>query len=130
MAKAKKKKTKRKTKKTGEGPGRPTKKTPEIVEILMQCLKEGLHVETACAYAKINKQTFYNWLKEDENFSTQIEFAKSEAIRMLSMSVRNDDPWKILKNLAPKLYRDKIDHGLEGSDGGPIKLIVEDYREE
>lgn len=124
MAKPKKPKPKK------DGPGAPTKKTQAIVDILLQCLSSGFHVETACGYAKINKTSFYKWLDNDKDFSTQVEFARSGAIMRLAQKVERDDPqgaWKLLKNVAPKLYRDKIDHGLEGKDGEAINIIIKDY---
>lgn len=122
----------KKVKGDGRGPGRPTRKTPEIVEILLKCLSAGFHVETACGYAKIDKQTFYNWLESDKDFSTQVDFARSQAVMRLAQKVENADPqgaWKLLKNIAPRLYRDKIEHEHGGPDGAPeIKMVIEDYR--
>lgn len=109
--------------------GRPTKKDPEVVKIIMGALREGLHVETACELAKISKQTFYSWVKADDIFMTQVEYAKAMAIYELQKEVRKGDPWKILKNLTNR-YNDKIQQEITGGGGGAIKLIVEDYREE
>ena len=102
-------KRKKQTKKKQNKSGAPTKKTTEIVDILLKCLTAGFHVETACGYAKINKTTFYNWLEKDRDFSTQVAYAKAGAVMRLAQAVERDDPWKILKNIAPKLYRDKIE---------------------
>lgn len=112
-------------------PGRPTRKTPEIVDILLKCLSWGLHIQTACAYAKIDRKTFYNWLESDDDFSTQVEFAQSQAIISLAQEVRSHDPqgpWKLLKNVAPDRYKDKIEQEVTGKDGEPLKLEVYDYR--
>jgi hypothetical protein len=121
---------KKPTKKAGDGkgPGRPTRKTPEIVEIILECLRAGLHVETTCGYAKIDKGSYYRWLESDKDFSTQVAFARSEAIISLSEQVKREDPKFILKNLAPKLYRDKIE--TEHSSTEPFKVIIEDYTDE
>jgi hypothetical protein len=105
--------------------GRPTKKTPEIVDILLKCFRLGLHVETACAFAKINKTSFYTWLRNDPDFSTQVDFSKSQVIIELTQEVRKQDaqgPWKLLKNLAPNLYKDRIETEHVGKDGGPIEI--------
>lgn len=124
-----KKRRKRAKVKTTRGVGRPTRKTNEIVEILLSCIRSGFHIETACGYAKINKQTFYNWLDKDKDFSTQVDFAKSESVMRLAQRVAEEDPWKILKNIAPRLYRDKIEQEISGKDGSPLTLVVKDYRE-
>ena len=65
--------------------------------------------------------------------STQVDFAKSQAVMRLAAKVEHDDPagaWKLLKNVAPRLYRDKIENEVTGKDGGPVKVIIEDYRED
>jgi hypothetical protein len=72
-------------------------------------------------------------LDSDKDFSTQVSFAKSGAIMRLAQKVENNDPqgpWKLLKNVAPHLYRDRIEQELTGKDGEPIKIVIEDYREE
>lgn len=56
--------------------GRPTKYSEEIVAKLESILKIGGTIEQACAYAEINKTTFYRWLEEKEDFATRMEKAK------------------------------------------------------
>ena len=43
--------------------GRPTKRTPELMEILTDALAHGMSDEDACAVADINRETFYAWMK-------------------------------------------------------------------
>lgn len=43
--------------------GRPTKLTPEVQEKIVQAIRAGAYIETAAAYAGVNKQTLYNWMK-------------------------------------------------------------------
>ena len=56
--------------------GRPTKYNEKTVEKIISILQTGGTVEQACAYAKINKTTFYAWVKENEDFSNEVESAK------------------------------------------------------
>lgn len=56
--------------------GRPTKYSEEIVVKLESILKIGGTIEQACAYAGINKTTFYRWFEENEDFATRMEKAK------------------------------------------------------
>lgn len=75
--KSKKKKQVKRNKYTELKPtGRKTKLVPATVENLKSIFKIGGTVEEACAYAKIDKQTYYNWLEKSESFSTEIEQAK------------------------------------------------------
>lgn len=89
------------------GPGRPTKFTDERVKILLECLEDNMPLNKACDYAKIARQTIYNWMKEDENFSTQVSYAKSAGERRLVRKVEDKDPWKILKNTDPENFKDE-----------------------
>lgn len=57
--------------------GRPTDMTPSTVTKLMAAFNNGFNVQEACYYAGISKQTYYRWLKEDEQFSDLMERAKS-----------------------------------------------------
>lgn len=41
--------------------GRPTKFTPERIQRLQNTLRTGVPIETACAVAGINPQTYYGW---------------------------------------------------------------------
>lgn len=43
--------------------GRPTKLTPELQAEMVNIIRVGNYVETACAYVGLNKSTFYDWLK-------------------------------------------------------------------
>lgn len=46
--------------------GRPTKLNYEVQEKIIQAIKAGNYMETAAAYAGINKSTLYDWLKRGE----------------------------------------------------------------
>lgn len=43
--------------------GRPSKFTPETRERIISALRANAYIETAAAYAGIEKDTFYRWLK-------------------------------------------------------------------
>jgi len=67
--------------------GRPTKLTPLIQEEVCKALKAGMYMETAAAYAGIDKDTLYDWLKkgargespEHAKFSDAVKRAVAEA---------------------------------------------------
>jgi len=101
---------KRKPREGSNPVGRPNKRTPEIVNILITCISKGLHVKTACGLAKIAESVFYEWLKKDVSFQSQINYARGAAVLRLHEKVEQQDPKFILKNLEPHLYRDKIEY--------------------
>jgi hypothetical protein len=43
--------------------GRPTKLTPEISALIITYIRRGNSLETACARARISKETLRNWIK-------------------------------------------------------------------
>jgi len=48
----------------------------KIVGKLIESLKNDFTIEETCAYAGINKSTYYDWLKKYPNFSDEMEAAK------------------------------------------------------
>lgn len=56
--------------------GRPTLLVPETVTKLESILKIGGTIEEACSYALISRETYYRWLKENEDFMTKMESAQ------------------------------------------------------
>lgn len=65
--------------------GRPTKFNKEIQNKIIMAIKAGNYVETAAAYAGINKSTLYDWLKRGEREKQRVaknpryKIRKSEA---------------------------------------------------
>lgn len=54
---------------------RPTVMTEDVVRKLLEAFKLDVSVEEACLYARISKDTYYRKLKEDEEFSDEVERA-------------------------------------------------------
>lgn len=57
-----------------------SKRTPETRERILALLRGGNFHETAYKAAGISKQTFYDWMKTDPDFSDAVEKAEEEAI--------------------------------------------------
>lgn len=114
--------------KNAKGAGRPTLKTPSIVEVLLNNRRLGLSPTTCSNIAGVDVTTVYYWIKTDPDFSAKWNNAGSEMIRRLHVDVAKKEPWKILKNLEPSYYRDRIEQEISGIDGEPLKLVIEDYR--
>lgn len=60
--------------------GRPTKLTPEVQHRIVQAIQAGNYMETAAAYAGINKSTLYLWLKRGAREKERLE--KNSRARM------------------------------------------------
>lgn len=57
--------------------GRPTKLTMPIVKKLEEAFHNDLTIEEACMYAGITRQTYYNWLDENQLFFDKMTEARS-----------------------------------------------------
>lgn len=102
------------TKKSVNQGGRPTKKEDAVVQKLEHWFHLDMCVETCCEYAGISKQTYYNWITNDEGFSTKMKRAqinlKYLAHIKLKELIESWDKQVILRwlNRRDKRYWDKI----------------------
>lgn len=60
--------------------GRPTKLTSEVQHRIVQAIQAGNYMETAAAYAGINKTTLYDWLRRGAREKERLE--KNSRARM------------------------------------------------
>jgi transposase len=112
--------------------GRPTKLTTDLQERIVQLLRAGNYIETACSFCDIDKPTLYAWLKRGNrqragiyrDFLNATERAIAEAeIRDLE-EIRKAKDWTAkawrLERKFPKRWgrQDRLEHS--GPDGGPI----------
>jgi len=115
--------------------GRPTDLTPELQEKIVQAIKAGNYIETASAYAGINKTTLYDWLKRGSKetdgiyveFSNAVEKALADAeVRDVAIIAKAADTywqasaWRLERKF-PKRWgrKDRLEH--TGKDGEPIQ---------
>jgi len=57
--------------------GRPTSLTPETRRIILEALKAGVFISTACQIAGITEKTFYNWVRRGQSEDpSDIEFSR------------------------------------------------------
>ena len=91
--------------------GRKTKKTPERVERLLSNLREGLSQAASISQAGIAKTTFYNWLKEDEQFKADVESAEdfAEAVQIAQIKALGEAKmdWRAYAWLLERRFPDR-----------------------
>jgi hypothetical protein len=93
--------------------GRPTKMTPETIKKLEDVFMVNGSVVNACFMAGITTNTFYNYLKENPEYSDRIkalrEMVALSAKRTLAQGVKEDAnlALKTLKNVLPNDYNEK-----------------------
>lgn len=115
--------------------GRKTKYTPERVEKILQAIRLGATYKIACAYAGINPDTFYEWLKRHPEFADAVKQAEGVgAIGWLEKIERaaNDGEWTAaawkLERRYPDDYGRRVqDTRISGPGGGPIQVETYDY---
>lgn len=118
--------------------GRPSKYTPEVAEIILKGVSEGLSLRKVCEPDDMpSEATVRRWVIDDtEGFSAQytrsrdigldcradalVEAAKEAKDASLGRLSFDADRWYLSK-LAPKRYGDKITQEHTGADGGPIQ---------
>ena len=118
--------------------GRPSKYTPEVAEIILKGVSEGLSLRKVCEAEDMpSEATVRRWVIDDtEGFSAQytrsrdigldcradalVEAAKEAKDASLGRLSFDADRWYLSK-LAPKRYGDKLETTLQGPNGGPIQ---------
>lgn len=117
------------------GQGRPTKLTLEVQEKIVSAITAGNYIETASAYAGINKTTLYKWLKRGGRAKSGIYFSFSNAVEKALADAEVLDvariakaaetywqaaAWRLERKFPQKWGRkDRLEH--TGKDGEPIK---------
>lgn len=118
--------------------GRPSKLTPEIQEKIVQAIRAGNYIETAAAYAGIDKTTLYDWLKRGaraktgkyREFSNAVEKALAEAeVRDVAIIAKAAEKhwqaaaWRLERKHWQRWGR-KERHEVTGEGGGAVILRV------
>ena len=116
-----------------------TKLTPQMQATIVEALEHGMHQESACARAGINKTTFYRWLDrgesdapEDEiyrNFRNAVEKARAkpeaEALEAIKVAWR-DGTWQaaawFLERSHPHKYGRINRTEVSGPEGKPVQM--------
>lgn len=123
----------------------------ERVKVLINSLKNGAYVETACAYSGIGTSSVYRWIErgkaEDERLQNgdtpnpeetpyweiwdAIEKARSEAMLRnitLIQTAAQSGSWQaaawFLERTNPKLYGRRNYNELTGADGGALEVAL------
>jgi hypothetical protein len=60
--------------------GRPTVITEEVSKKLEDVLRLGVNDSAACSYAGISRETFYNHVKDDDDFCDRMDNARNYAV--------------------------------------------------
>jgi len=89
-------------KKTNKRRTGPDLLTPRVMKKIVNAIKLGNYIETACEYAGISKDTFYRWLKKGETephskyakFLIQVREALAVAEAYSVQKIKQSDQWQ------------------------------------
>lgn len=70
--------------------GRPTKMTPETLEKLRQAFLIGATNDEACAFAEIHRDTLYDYMKKNPEYSYLVEQYKETPILKAKATVNKN----------------------------------------
>ena len=110
--------------------GRPTKYTRERAQIIYDAIAKGYYAEDAAALAGISRDTYYQWLKDHDEFSDTIcrKMAESQElplnlIRLAMVDGNVDAAFKFLARRFPHQWGEKTANTHEHT--GTLKLQIE-----
>jgi hypothetical protein len=107
---------------------RPTKRSPEREQTILNALRLGNTRANSAAYAEIDDNTFYRWLAADGMFRDAVVKAEADAeARFLGVIAKaaHDGTWTAaawwLERRRHEDYRKREGVEITGRDGGPIE---------
>lgn len=95
--------------------GRPTKLIPRVHEDIIKTIRAGNYLETAAAFAGINKSTLHDWLRRGEREIQRVEQDGRNRVRM-SEEIYVNFSNAVSEALAEAEMRDVLTIGKAASD--------------
>ena len=124
--------------------GRPTKLTAEMQSEIVELLKAGNYIETACAVAGLHKSTFYDWMKIADasthknkytNFSDAVKKAMAWAeARDVAIIARHSEKywqaaaWRLERKYPERWGRQKMEIEHTGKIDAEVSHIADSDR--
>lgn len=94
-----------------------TIRTPEKEAVLLDALREKPVFTAACRRARISREAFNQWRRDDPDFNQRVLAAREQGLDALedalsTRGLKNDTTAAIfmLKSLRREIYGDKVDH--------------------
>lgn len=109
---------------------RPTKRTAERQQKILDALRAGNYLETAATYAGVHRDTLNEWRKKFPGFSDAVDEARAsaEAKNVAIIQRAAELHWQAaawwLERSFPGRYgrRERIEH--TGGEGGPVQVEI------
>ena len=109
--------------------GRPSKYTPEAIEIIKNSLELGMYHEQAAIRAGITIETFHTWQHEKPEFSEAIQKAETDCEAFHLQRIK-DGPanWQSSGWFLERKYRERWYQAKEVQVKGLADLFTESYQ--
>lgn len=116
--------------------GRPSKYKPEMCETVAKMGYEGEGVIDVCVELGIHKDTFYEWEKNNPDFSDAVKTFRANSQQWWERVGRNAVIGEVngfnatawifnMKNRFKDDWRDKVEQDLSSSDGTMTPTVIE-----
>jgi hypothetical protein len=117
-------------------------RTPELVEAVLQSMREGQSLRKACEANGVKHSTFLLWVDGDKDLADQYARARDalldwqaedledigeraaraeSAVEVAGLRLLSDNRKWLLSKLGHRKYGDKVQTELTGPNGGPIE---------
>ena len=106
--------------------GRPTVMTPEVIAKLEQVFAIDGSVEEACSYAEIGRNSFYDYLKINPDFSNRIADLRERPVLKARQTAVNkiDESYSNAMDYLKRKKKLEFGDGIDVTSGGkPIPLL-------
>lgn len=109
--------------------GRPTKKSDLLVGLLIEAFHDDATIEQACYNAGIDRSTYYEWLKESDDFSYKMEkaqeYPKTIAKNTILNAIKSGDA-KTAMDFIKRREKDRYSERSEltGKDGKDLPVPI------
>lgn len=109
---------------------RPSKRTPEREQVILNALRLGNTRTAAAAYAEVDRVNLWRWIEDDATFRNAVEKAEADAeARFVGQIVKaaHDGTWTAAAWWLER--RRRADYGkqerveVSGPDGGPVRFM-------
>lgn len=105
-----------------------SKKTPEVLEAIINAVRNGAYAKHAAQAVNIDESTLYDWRNADPDFDQAVKAAAAartnEGIRAIAdHGERNWQAWAwLLERTQPEDFRQRTATEVTGANGGPVEI--------
>ena len=101
-------------------------------ERIIDRLRQGWSITTACSDAGIDRKTYYNWRDAEPEFAEAIDDALDHGVSNLEdigyrLAAGGSVPMLqfLLKAKRPQVYREQTRHEIAGDSSAPVRIVYE-----